>query len=62
MLGPEAKRKATVIEPELDALDRAQSRAAKDKGWVVVCGSLYLVGAVRACLLTSFQSSPKLGR
>lgn len=33
-----------------DALERATARAAADGGWVVVAGSLYLVGDVRALL------------
>lgn len=34
-----------------DAFARAHARAEADGGWVVVCGSLYLVGDVRAALL-----------
>lgn len=41
----------TVIERLPDALEEAARRARKDEGWVVVCGSLYLVGDVRALLL-----------
>jgi dihydrofolate synthase/folylpolyglutamate synthase len=52
-LSHDARHTATVIEREIEALCRARERAAADKGWVVVCGSLYLVGAVRAWLLTS---------
>lgn len=41
-----------VIEGVEIALASAEARAARDLGWVVVCGSLYLVGDVRACLIT----------
>lgn len=34
-----------------EAMDLATARARADNGWVVVCGSLYLVGDVRALLL-----------
>jgi folylpolyglutamate synthase/dihydropteroate synthase len=30
------------------AVEAARARARRDGGWVVVCGSLYLVGDVRA--------------
>lgn len=41
----------TVIERLPEALHEASRRAREDEGWVVVCGSLYLVGDVRALLL-----------
>ncbi len=47
---------AEVIEAIEDAFAEARRRASKDAGWVVVCGSLYLVGDVRAILLR--PSSP----
>ena len=44
--GPEVR-----IETSIQgALDHAQNAAAADDGWVVVCGSLYLIGDVRALL------------
>lgn len=36
-----------------EALERARTRARADGGWVVVAGSLYLVGEVRASLVSS---------
>lgn len=43
--------KSAVIEAPIDALREAQQRARAGGGWVVVCGSLYLIGDVRAALL-----------
>ncbi|MEM7675543.1 MAG: cyanophycin synthetase [Myxococcota bacterium] len=44
--GPSAR-----IEPVIEnALSGASAAAAADGGWVVVCGSLYLIGDVRALL------------
>lgn len=40
-----------VAEGPSEALVRASRRADEDEGWVVVCGSLYLVGDVRAEIL-----------
>jgi dihydrofolate synthase/folylpolyglutamate synthase len=52
MLGAEKRANAEVVSDDLDALFQAMARAKATEGWVVVCGSLYLVGAVRAWLLT----------
>lgn len=38
------------IESPTEAFAAACARAARDGGWVVVCGSLYLVGDIRALL------------
>ncbi len=37
-----------VTDNPTDALAKARARARKDRGWVIVCGSLYLVGDIRA--------------
>ena len=43
---------AVTVAPDIPAaLAAAEARAALDGGWVVVCGSLYLVGDARAVLL-----------
>lgn len=42
---------ASVIEDPLEALQKAQDAAKAQGGWVLVCGSLYLVGGLRASLL-----------
>lgn len=52
LLPAAARAKATVIAGDIAAVEHALARAAGEGGWVVVCGSLYLVGAVRAWLLT----------
>lgn len=39
-----------VVATVAEALDRARASATRDGGWVVVAGSLYLVGEVRAAL------------
>ncbi len=49
--------KSAVIDAPIDALREAQSRARADGGWVVVCGSLYLIGDVRALLLSGAPPS-----
>lgn len=50
LLADDARGKASVIEAPADALREARARADADGGWVVVCGSLYLIGDVRASL------------
>jgi len=47
---------AEVIEPIEAAFAEALRRATRDEGWVVVCGSLYLVGDVRAILVQRSSS------
>jgi dihydrofolate synthase/folylpolyglutamate synthase len=47
---------AEVIEPIEDAFAESRRRATRDEGWVVVCGSLYLVGDVRAILVRGSSS------
>jgi dihydrofolate synthase/folylpolyglutamate synthase len=44
-----------VVPVVAEALAAAEARAAQDGGWVVVAGSLYLVGEVRAALV---QAAP----
>jgi dihydrofolate synthase / folylpolyglutamate synthase len=44
--------KASVIDAPADAMREATARARRDRGWVVVCGSLYLIGDLRAALPT----------
>ena len=44
-----------------EAFQLAQRRAQADGGWVIVCGSLYLVGDVRAELLGPKRSSLGVG-
>jgi dihydrofolate synthase/folylpolyglutamate synthase len=50
LLPPAAGLLTEVIVDDLGAFASAKARASRDSGWVVVCGSLYLVGAVRARL------------
>lgn len=45
-----ARPELEVIEDDEAAFAAAVARASEDGGWVVVCGSLYLVGSVRARL------------
>jgi dihydrofolate synthase/folylpolyglutamate synthase len=43
---------ASVAEPDLDrVLERASRRAAETGTWVLVTGSLYLVGALREAVV-----------
>jgi dihydrofolate synthase/folylpolyglutamate synthase len=42
---------ATPAESVEASVEAAKDRARRDEGWVVVCGSLYLVGDARALLL-----------
>ena len=62
LIGPagraETSQPIDVIESVTDAFSSARNRASRDGGWVVVCGSLYLVGDIRACLLTKVGSKP----
>ena len=49
---PEARREvAVVIEAVPEAYALAEGRARADAGWVVVCGSLFLIGDVRERLV-----------
>jgi dihydrofolate synthase/folylpolyglutamate synthase len=48
---------ALALEPIEDAFAESRRRATQDEGWVVVCGSLYLVGDVRAILVQRTQST-----
>ncbi|MCK6548084.1 bifunctional folylpolyglutamate synthase/dihydrofolate synthase [Myxococcota bacterium] len=52
MLPASARSRATVVEGVAEAVAAARVRASHDGGWVVVSGSLYLVGDVRAWLLS----------
>jgi dihydrofolate synthase / folylpolyglutamate synthase len=47
---------AEAIESIEPAFEEARRRAREDEGWVVVCGSLYLVGDVRAILVSRSSS------
>lgn len=52
MLPEDVRGRARVVEGVTEAVESARARAATDGGWVVVAGSLYLVGDVRAWLLS----------
>lgn len=51
MLEPVARARAEIVEGVEAALRVARARARDEGGWVVVAGSLYLVGDARALLL-----------
>jgi dihydrofolate synthase/folylpolyglutamate synthase len=58
-LSTEVRAIAQIVEDPISAVQSALARAIDTHGWVVVCGSLYLVGSVRAWLTTSGECPTK---
>ena len=54
----EAGLSAETAESPIEALQRAQERAASEGGWVLVIGSLYLAGALRPDLTARETNEP----